>query len=168
MSCNSKFRNFQFRNQTIFRVCPSFERDRNFSGTSKLINGAAYGEINIWRPLSYKTSLQTDFNFVITRSIINPGASVPVVRRYTPVYIHTCSIVAIYVYIYIYICIYQFRRGRMQRKDFYQFKYLTKIENMPIFKRKIQCTRRFNSVCLYAFQIAMHYVIQFNGSTNRR
>lgn len=38
------------------------------------------------------------------------------------------------------------------------------IENMPIFKRKIQCARRFNSrVCLYAFQIAMHYVIQFDG-----
>lgn len=35
---------------------------------------------------------------------------------------------------------------------------------MPIFKRKIQCARRFNSrVCLYAFQIAMHYVIQFDG-----
>ena len=78
----------------------SFEKDRkgagnrNFSETSKLINGAAYasyGEINIWRSLSYKTSLQTDFNFVFTRSIINPGASVPVVRQY------------IYIYIYMYI-----------------------------------------------------------------
>lgn len=40
---------------------------------------------------------------------------------------------------------------------------------MPIFKRKIQCARRFNSrVCLYAFQIAMHYVIQFDGKRGER